>query len=63
MFLYVGFIAPYLEVVLPKLTIQQENGQELSFEDNSFDRYVSNMCVMLAPDPDKFLRECRRGKE
>jgi len=43
-----------------KCTVAQEDSQSLSFPDNHFDRYISNLCLQLVPDPLKMLTESAR---
>ncbi|KRX06268.1 hypothetical protein PPERSA_06239 [Pseudocohnilembus persalinus] len=42
------------------LTIQKENSENLSFSDESFDTYISSLCLQLTLDPKKMLKEAHR---
>jgi len=43
------------------LTLQQGNCDNLQgIQDNSFDTYISNLCLMLTEDPEKMLQETHR---
>jgi ubiquinone/menaquinone biosynthesis C-methylase UbiE len=44
-----------------QIQIQEANGQDLKdIPTHSIDRYISNMCLQLTPDPDAMLREAVR---
>lgn len=45
---------------LPSITVEAQNGEALTYEDKAFDAYLSNMCIFLAPNTDKFIQESRR---
>ncbi|KAL4479122.1 hypothetical protein ABPG72_008952 [Tetrahymena utriculariae] len=42
------------------LRIQKANGEELPFEDNTFDCYIANLCLQITTDPAKMLKESHR---
>ncbi|EAS06071.1 UbiE/COQ5 methyltransferase (macronuclear) [Tetrahymena thermophila SB210] len=42
------------------LRIQKANGEELPFEDNTFDCYIANLCLQITTDPVKMLKESHR---
>lgn len=44
----------------PSTKLQVANAEALPFEDVSFDRLYSNLCLQLTPDADAMLRECAR---
>ena len=40
--------------------VQQGDAQNIPFKDDSFDSIIAGELIEHLPDPDKFLRECRR---
>jgi len=44
-----------------QVSVENLDAQELkTIPDDSFDRYIGNLCLMLVPDPDKMIQECFR---
>ncbi len=48
------------EALGPAAQVVQGSAEALPFEDGSFDRLLSNLCLMLVADPVQALREARR---
>jgi len=46
-----------------QVTVLEANCEYLPFEDASFDRYISNLCLHLTSNPAAMIKEASRGNE
>lgn len=58
------FAREKLEALIPmypgSIQVLQANAEDLKFPDASFDRYFSNLCLQLVPNPEKMIKESYR---